>query len=152
MNLDEHVQLPEDGLDCLVPALVVLQELLHVSERVAKLRFMNQRQLVELGEDEPDLRVNLPAVIVYLVVRLLHQLLQLLVVLLPLPLRLDRQVLPVVELLVGVEDLFVQFFDFLEEHIEVLLNLLHLLNLLSVDILLTALRSRHHALMMILLL
>lgn len=42
-----------------------------------------------------------------LVVCLLHQLLQLLVVLLPLFRRLDRQVLAVVELLVGVQDLLI---------------------------------------------
>lgn len=43
LNLDQHVQLAKDGLDGLVSALVVLQELLHVPEGMAKSRLMNQR-------------------------------------------------------------------------------------------------------------
>ena len=42
---------------------------------------MNQRQLIELGEDQANLGINLSAVVVDFVVRLLHQLLELVMVL-----------------------------------------------------------------------
>lgn len=84
--------------------------------------------------------------VVDLVVGLLDQLLQLLVVLLPLFLGLDRQALPSIELVVLVEDVLVHLFDLLKELIEVFLYLFHFLYLFPCDVLLAALRSGCHTL------
>ena len=102
---------------------------------------MNQRQFVKFCKNQPDLVINLPAVIVYLVIRLLDLLLQLIVVLQPLLLRLDRDARAIVEILVLVEYLLVQFLDLFEKLVEVLLDFLHLRYLFPGYRFLTALRS-----------
>lgn len=58
LDLNQRVNLPKDGLQRLVTTLVVMQELLDISQRVAQLRLMNQGQLVVVGKDDSYLLFN----------------------------------------------------------------------------------------------
>lgn len=56
--LYNEVELSQNGLNRFVLALIVLQELLHVSQSVPKLRFMDQRQLIIVMEYALNLLIN----------------------------------------------------------------------------------------------
>lgn len=55
--LNERIQLAQNGLQSLITALVVLEELLHVFQGVTKFGLMNQGQLVIIGVDNTNLLV-----------------------------------------------------------------------------------------------
>lgn len=109
---------------------------------------MNEGKLIKLCENMPNLPIDLSTVQVYFIIGFLDQLLVLFFFLLAVLLGLRRQTLKLVHFLILVENVKIEFLNLFKELVEVLLDLLHLLYLLSCDRLLTHWISRYKRLVL----
>ena len=118
---------------------------------MAQLRFMNQWQFVKFGENHADLCVNLAAVMMNLVVRLLNKLVILLFLLFTILLSLGRQTLHLIEFIILIHDFVIHFLQLFHKLVEVLLDFFHFLYFFPSYWFLTHLRRRDEWLYILLL-
>ena len=62
LNLDDSIKFAKNSLDCFIPTLIVMQELLHIPQSMSKLGLVYQGELVKFSKYYPNIIIDSAAI------------------------------------------------------------------------------------------
>lgn len=129
LNFNKHIKLAQDGLNSFISALIIVEKLLKILQGISQFGFMNERQFIELCENNSYLIIYMLTVVTYCVKCFFQNILKIFLFLtfFFFVFNLNGYILLLVYILFPLYD-FKLIFQFFKKLVKIFFNVFHFLN------------------------